>query len=57
MVTTEKPEDVSDYDRYEVDGIEVFIHRFISARDGILRFKLRRFLFIRDIEVEGIRML
>lgn len=57
LVSTDRLEDIGGYDRYEVDGIEVFVHKSITSKDGVIKFRLRRFLFLIEIEVVGVNVI
>jgi hypothetical protein len=57
LVSAGEPEEVESYNRFEENGIKVFVHRDVDAVDGVLRFKLRRFLFLKEIEVEGVKVI
>lgn len=57
LVSTGGPEDTRGYDRYEVDGIKVFVQKGITTADGVLKFRLRRFLFFAEIEAVGVKVI
>jgi hypothetical protein len=57
LVSTERPDNAEGFDRYEADGIEVYVHKGISTSDGVLKFRLRRFLFFTEIEAVGVKVI
>ncbi len=57
LVSAGEPEEAESYNRFEEDGINVFVHRDVNSIDGVLRFKLRRFLFLKEMEVEGVKVI
>lgn len=57
LVSTERPDNTEGFDRYEVEGIEVFVHKGVVAKDGVLTFRLRKFLFMTEIEAEGVKVI
>jgi hypothetical protein len=57
LVSTDRPEDTGGFNRYEVDGIEVFVHKSVTTMDGVLKFRIRRFLFLTDIEAAGVKVI
>jgi hypothetical protein len=57
LVSTDRPDNAESFDRYEADGIEVYVHKGISTSDGVLKFRLRRFLFFTEIEAVGVKVI
>jgi hypothetical protein len=57
LVSTGRPEDTGGYDSYEVDGIKVFVQKGIVTVDGVLKFRLRKFLFLTEIEAVGVKVI
>lgn len=48
-----KPKDMDDYDKYEVDGIEVYVRCDIQAKNNELKIKYSKILFTEKLIVEG----
>ena len=44
------------YDSYEVDGIKVSCKSIVTV-DGVLKFRLRKFLFLTEIEAVGVKVI
>ncbi|HOO13153.1 MAG TPA: CC/Se motif family (seleno)protein, partial [Bacillota bacterium] len=35
----------------------IYVHKGISTNDGVLKFRLRRFLFFTEIEAVGVKVI
>jgi len=49
-----KPEIVESFDLYNVDGISLYLKKGIKVRNDRLHIFLRKFLFVKDLAVDGI---
>lgn len=47
-------EDIDDYDKFTVDGINVYVRVDVQAGDNGIRIKHSKFLFKESIVVDGI---
>ncbi|MFZ5965570.1 MAG: CC/Se motif family (seleno)protein [Bacillota bacterium] len=47
------PEDTEKYDRYEVEGIEIYLYKGASVKNA-LRLVLANYIIYKEISVEGI---
>lgn len=48
-----KPPRPETFDLYNVDNIDVYVHKYTRAQNDTLRVFIRKFLFFEDIEVDG----
>jgi hypothetical protein len=51
-----KPTKEDNYDKYTVDDISVFVSKNIQVQNNKLHIFLRKFLWIKELEVDGIRI-
>ncbi|MGH4120151.1 CC/Se motif family (seleno)protein [Clostridium sp.] len=51
-----KPALVDDYDMYKVDDISVFLIKNTQIRNEKLHIFMRKFLWIKNLEVDGIQI-
>lgn len=49
-----KPEDVDDYDKYDVDDIKVYVKSDVKAKEDSLKIKYSKMLWVEKLVVEGI---
>ncbi|QZY54973.1 hypothetical protein K7H06_18460 [Crassaminicella profunda] len=55
-VRAKKPTNLEEYDSFEVDGFHVYVYKGARVEDT-LRFVLRNYLLIKQIEIQGISVL
>lgn len=51
-----KPDNADRYDLYNIDDINVYVRKDIQARKNELRILLRKFLWVKELDVEGMRL-
>lgn len=51
-----QPKDDKIFDRYLIDGIEVFASRYLDAKNDTIKLVLNNFIFFKSLEVEGVRI-
>ena len=51
-----KPLEVDNYDMYTVDGINIFVIKDIQIKNNKLHIFLRKFLWIKELAVDGIEI-
>jgi len=44
-----------EYNQYEVEGMNVFIHKRIKAVNSGLKFHMRKVFFMKNVVVDGVR--
>lgn len=49
-----KPEALEDFDKQEVDGINVYVSKDVKAKNGEIRVKLRGFGFFKHLYLDGV---
>ncbi len=54
MVQLGKPEKVEGYDFYNINGTSAYIRKGIKVRNEKLHIFLRKFLWIKDLAVDGV---
>ncbi len=54
MVQLGKPEKAEGYDFYNINGASVYIRKGIKVRNEKLHILLRKFLWIKDLAVDGV---
>lgn len=48
-----KPEDLEEYDKYEVDGIDVYVRVDVVTKNDELKIKYSKLLWNEKLTVEG----
>jgi len=51
-----KPEKAESYDLYNIDEISVYLRKGIQVRNDQLHIFLRKFLWVKDLAVDGMRI-
>jgi len=51
-IELKKPSNEEEYEKFDVDGIEVYVHKGISG--GTISFEIRKALFIKSLYADGI---
>ncbi|HYF82398.1 MAG TPA: CC/Se motif family (seleno)protein [Clostridia bacterium] len=51
-----KPEKAEKFDLYSVDEISVYLRKDIQAKNDGIRIFIRKFLWIKDLAVDGMRI-
>lgn len=49
-----KPEKAESFELYNIDGISIYLRKGIKVRNDRLHIFLRKFLFIKELAVDGI---
>jgi len=49
------PAALVEYNQYEVEGMNVFIHKRIKAVNSGLKFHMRKVFFMKNVVVDGVR--
>jgi len=54
-VLKKKPEDIDNYNKHTIDGIDLYVHKGIkTTKKNELVLRVRGFLFLKEIYVEGL---
>ncbi|MHB1393907.1 MAG: CC/Se motif family (seleno)protein [Clostridia bacterium] len=51
-----KPEKIESFDLYQVDETSVYLRKGIEVIDEQIHIFMRKFLFIKDLAVDGMRI-
>jgi hypothetical protein len=51
-----KPDKAENYDLYSVDGVDTYIKKGTKVRNDQIHIFLRKFLWVKDLAVDGIRV-
>jgi len=54
-VLKKKPEDINNYNKHTIDGVDVYVHKGIkTTKNNELKLRVRGFLFLKEIYVDGL---
>ena len=51
-----KPDKAENYELYSVDGVDTYIKKGTKVRNDQIHIFLRKFLWVKDLAVDGIRV-
>jgi len=54
-VLKKKPEAIDEYNKYTIDGLDVYVHKGAqTTKENQLLLRVRGFLFLKELYVEGL---
>lgn len=51
------PQYLDQFDEYDIEGIKVYVSRFIHLKEDVLKISLKSFMGIKNLSLSGVRLL